>query len=146
MYLGTQAPVRITRACLSLIGLLLAFSCHGQQQTTDPTLTINGLIVDETVTKVGRDFYELFYSRWQAPASKQVYMIFVREQPQPGMGSRVSVYLNDTELFVQPLQPRYDIIEAYAEYAVRLVRQYVLEYQRMVQELENEDQSGSGIF
>lgn len=127
--------------------MLSSFGMLAQQQdTTDPSLMINGLIVDETVTKVGRDFYELFYSQWQAPSSKQSYLIFVREQPQPGMGSRVSVFLNDTELFAQPLQPRYELIEAYAEYAVRLVRQYMADYQRMVRELDNDDQQGSGIY
>lgn len=129
---------------------MLLFTMHNlkaqEQKLTGPSLMITGLIVDETVTKVGRDFYESFYSQWQAPASKEAYLIFVREQPQPGMGSRVSVFLNDTELFAQPLQPRYEIIEAYAEYAVRMVRQYVIDYQRMVQELESEDQLGSGIF
>lgn len=127
--------------------MLSSFSMLAQQQdTSDPTLMINGLIVDETVTKVGRDFYELFYSQWQAPPGKQPYLIFVREQPQPGMGSRVSVFLNDTELFAQPLQARYELIEAYAEYAVRLVWQYVTDYQRMVRELDNDDQVGSGIY
>ena len=107
---------------------------------------INGLVVDESITKVGRDFYEVFYSKWEAPASQVSYTIFIKELPQMGQGSLVSVYMDETELFSQPVQPRYDVIEAVAEYAVALVSSYVINYEQMSQQLGNEDQQGSGIF
>ena len=112
---------------------------------------INGLVVDETITKVGRDFYEVFYSKWEAPRSdaspgQQSYTIFIKELPQMGQGSLVSVYMDETELFSQPVQPRYDVIEAVAEYAVALVSSYVANYESLVEQLGNEDQQGSGIF
>ena len=107
---------------------------------------INGLVVDESIIKVGRDFYEVFYSKWQAPPAEMSYTIFIKELPQIGQGSLVSVYLDETELFSQPLQPRYEVVEAMAEYAVALVTNYLLNYQQMSQQLENQDQQGSGIF
>ena len=107
---------------------------------------INGLVVDESITKVGRDFYEVFYSKWEAPASQVSYTIFIKELPQMGQGSLVSVYMDETELFSQPVQPRYDVIEAVAEYAVALVSSYVINYEQMSQQLGNQDQQGSGIF
>ncbi len=107
---------------------------------------ISGLVVDETLTKAGRDFYEVFYSQWEAPATELDYTIFIKELPAPGRGSQVMVYLDETELFNQPLQPRYDVIEAVAQYAVGLVSGYVNNYERMSQQLGNEDQQGSGIF
>ena len=107
---------------------------------------INGLVVDETITKVGRDFYEVFYSQWEAPTSEASYTIFIKELPQLGQGSLVSVYLDDTELFSQPVQPRYEVVEALAEYAVTLVSSYIINYEQMSQQLGNQDQQGSGIF
>ena len=107
---------------------------------------INGLVVDESITKVGRDFYEVFYSKWEAPKSQVSYTIFIKELPQMGQGSLVSVYMDETELFSQPVQPRYDVIEAVAEYAVALVSSYVINYEQMSQQLGNQDQQGSGIF
>jgi curli production assembly/transport component CsgE len=132
-----------------IVLLLLANTEWLRAQTKledDPFLLIDGLIVDETVSKLGRDFYELFYSYWSAPPAGEQYMIFVREQSQPGMGSRISVWLNDTELFSQQVQPRYELLEEYASYAVQLTASYISEYARMVQQLETEDQEGSGIF
>ena len=107
---------------------------------------INGLVVDETLTKAGRDFYEVFYRQWQAPASQMSYTIFIKELPLLGRGSQVMVYLDDTELFTQPLQPRYEVIEAVAQYAVSLVTDYVQHYESLSQQLGNQDQQGSGIF
>ena len=34
----------------------------------EPESEINGLLIDETRTKAGHDFYELFFSVWEAPA------------------------------------------------------------------------------
>ena len=107
---------------------------------------INGLVVDETITKVGRDFYEVFYRQWEPPVSEMTYTILIKELPLPGRGSQVMVYLNETELFSQPVQPRYDVIEEMAEYAAGVARSYVTHYESISQQLGNEDQRGSGIF
>ena len=107
---------------------------------------LNGLVVDETITKVGRDFYEVFYGQWEAPASEMSYTIFIKELPMPGRGSQVLVYMDDTEVFSQAVQPRYELIEELAGYAVQSVTHYVANYESMSQQLGNEDQQGSGIF
>ncbi|MGB3849122.1 MAG: CsgE family curli-type amyloid fiber assembly protein [Tunicatimonas sp.] len=134
-----------------IVATLVAQTSFAQDLQAAPTgessLTeINGLVVDETISKVGRDFYEVFYSKWEAPRSQVSYTIFIKELPQIGQGSLVSVYMDDTELFSQPVQPRYDVVEAVAEYAVALVSNYVTNYEQMSQQLGNEDQQGSGIF
>ena len=119
----------------------------GKNSSSEALITeINGLVIDETITKAGRDFYEIFYSRWEAPATETSYTIFIKELPLFGQGSQVMVYMDDTELFSQPVQPRYDVIEAVAEYAVDLVTNYVTHYESVSQQLGNEDQRGSGIF
>ena len=138
-------------AWVVLIGFLAAIHVSAQDMKADLSAEavvaeINGLVVDETITKVGRDFYEVFYSKWEAPPSEMSYTIFIKELPLPGQGSQVTIYMDDTELFTQPVQPRYDVIEAVAEYAVDLVSSYVINYESLSQQLGNEDQRGSGIF
>ena len=107
---------------------------------------INGLVVDETITKAGRDFYEVFYGQWEAPASILSYTITIKELPLPGRGSQVMIYMDDTEIFNQAVPPRYEVVEEVAAYAVDLVSHYVANYESMSQQLGNEDQQGSGIF
>ena len=146
--------------CLTISLMLMGYwgaekSCAQDMEaapSAEASITeINGLVVDETITKVGRDFYEVFYSKWEAPRSdaspgQRSYTIFIKELPQIGQGSLVSIYMDDTELFSQPVQPRYEVIEALAEYAVSLVSNYVANYESLVEQLGNEDQQGSGIF
>ncbi len=107
---------------------------------------MNGLVIDETVTKIGRDFYELFYARWEAPSSSMGYTLYIKEQPQPGRGTRITVRLNDTELMTRALQAREELLLATATYAMRLARYHIQHYEQMAQQLENEDQHGSGIY
>jgi len=131
---------------LIVITIPTAVAQTDNSSATDAGLELNGLIIDETVTKLGNDFYELFYNRWQAPKSTSSYTLYIREQMQPGRGTRISVLLNDNEIMSQVLQPREEMLLAMANRAVQLVRYQILHYQQMVQQLENEDQYGSGIF
>lgn len=145
--------------CLAVLIILILGKSTGMAQQIDGKETknnrletqldgieINGLVVDETITKVGRDFYELFYQYWEAPPSSISYSVFVREQPLNGLGSKITVHVNDTEVFSQALQPRYDVVEAASRYAVRLVQNYIANYETLLQQLGNEDQQGTGVY
>ena len=119
-----------------------------QGATAIPTdgLEIKGLIVDETHSKIGRDFYELFFERWEGLPGETDYTVIVREKMLPGLGSRVVIAVNDLEVFEQTLQPRYEAVEAVAQYAVELLQNYLENYEMLLLQLENEDQAGTGIY
>ena len=79
---------------------------------------ITGLVVDETRTTIGRDFYDVFYEAWQAPEGSVNYTVVVEEQPVPSLGTRVIVRINDDVAFDTRLQPRYDQVREAALIAV----------------------------
>lgn len=83
---------------------------------------ITGLVTDETRTKVGRDFYDAFYDRWESPEKDFYYTVVVSEQPMPSLGTRVVVRLNQNVVFQTRLQPRSDVIEQAARRAVFLTQ------------------------
>jgi hypothetical protein len=83
---------------------------------------IDGLVVDETQTKIGRDFYQLFYTAWDAPPDATNYTVRVQEQPSPSLGTRIVVLINDEVLFQLQLQPRYEVIEELAQQAALYTR------------------------
>jgi curli production assembly/transport component CsgE len=78
---------------------------------------IDGLVVDETQTKIGRDFFEVFYAAWERPAGAMNYTVRIQEQPSPSLGTRVVVFLDDEVLFQLQLQPRYEVVEELAQQA-----------------------------
>ncbi len=116
------------------------------QKKTFRDIEIEGLIVDQTQTKIGHDFYDLFYSNWQPPDNFGDYTIIIEEKPLPQLGTQVTIKINDNEIFQQILQPRYDIIEATAQYGVELSFNYIQNYEAIQKQLAGDDLKGSGIF
>ena len=88
-------------------------------------LEIDGMVIDETRSKVGRDFYDLFYQTWQAPQEVSRFTITISEQPAPGLGTIVTVKANETETFRHRLQPHYEVIQEAARFAVRITHNHL---------------------
>lgn len=93
-------------------------------------LEIDGIVVDETRSKIGRDFYDVFYQLWQAPTDAKRFTITISELPAPGLGTIIYVKVNDTETFRYRLQPRFDFIQEAGRYAVNLTYRYLEDEQR----------------
>jgi hypothetical protein len=83
---------------------------------------IGGLVVDETLTRAGRDFYDAFYQRWRWPAGAAGHTLTIYEQPAPGLGTRLGVRVDGEAVFEASLHPRADAA-ATVEQAVRRVIQ-----------------------
>lgn len=115
--------------------------------SVDPIdLEIEGLVVDATATKVGRDFYDIFFSKWDPEANLPSLSIKVTERPLPNRGSQVIVLIEDNVIFQRFVQPRYDALEENAELAVQLALNYLNNYEKIQKQLQGDDLSGSGIY
>ena len=109
-------------------------------------LEIGEMIFDETITKVGRDFYEIFFNNWSNPTAITDFSITIKEMPMPGIGTQITVMMDEIEILKQFIRPNQEMIEMLAEYTVGLASQYLLNYQEIQAQLQSEDQSGTGIF
>ena len=96
-----------------------------QQSERQIMMEIDGMVIDETRSKVGRDFYDVFYTNWQQPPDTYNFSIRIAEQPSPSLGTIIYVEVNDTETFRMRLQPRYDFIQQAGQYAVRQTYSYL---------------------
>ncbi|WP_266369039.1 CsgE family curli-type amyloid fiber assembly protein [Tellurirhabdus rosea] len=171
------------RIILGLFFICLFGSIQAQDLTTLSDEEMNGtlkegtlvedgnssLILDNTRTKIGRDFYETFYRQWSATSvpvatelpgdsietgarrpdvfNQEEFLITIEEVPTPNVGTTiVTITINDQLLWQQFLQARLDIIEALATNAVEVVTQYVANYQEIQAQMNSADQSGTGIF
>ncbi|NWF50972.1 MAG: hypothetical protein HXY49_10575 [Ignavibacteriaceae bacterium] len=103
-------------------------------------------IVDETQTKIGKDFYEVFFNNWTNVKYEESFSVTISEKPLPQLGSRVSVLVNDFNIFEIDLPAKYDIIEEMALYAVESAKQFVVNYEQIQKDLEGSDLKGTGIF
>lgn len=110
------------------------------------SLEIDGLIVDETLTKAGKDFYYNFFRNWEAPANAKNYSITIIEKPFRAMTTQIFIKINDNEVFKSMIQPRNDYIVQLSDYAISRCQQFLANYDEIMKQLEGEDKLGSGIF
>lgn len=107
---------------------------------------ISGMVIDNTKTKAGRDFYSQFYNRWISNGIKNEYIIKVKEEPFRLRSTKVEILVNDHIVFSSYLKPRQALIEALAEQAYNRVENYVQNYDVIMQQLDSPDTSGDGIY
>ena len=117
------------------------------EMSTDPLdLEIGEMVFDETVTKVGRDFYDEFFTNWSNPTQIKDFSITIKEKPMPGIGTQITVMIDEHEILRQFIRPNQEMIELLAEYTVGVATQYLVNYQEIQAQLQSDDQSGTGIF
>lgn len=109
-------------------------------------IEIDGLLVDDTKTKTGKDFYDLFYSGWEAPNQAKSYTITVSEKPFRLSNTIIAISINDNLVYQAILQPRRDILEAMTSEAISTTQEYLANYEEIVKQLNGDDMSGSGIY
>lgn len=112
----------------------------------DPDLELTGFIVDETQTKIGKDFFDIFYNSWEAPVENQDYSIVISERPLPRLGTQITITVNDYDIFQQFLQPKYDAVEEMAEYGLQAAASFLANFEEVQKELQGDDLKGTGIY
>jgi curli production assembly/transport component CsgE len=105
-----------------------------------------GIVLDQTKTRAGRDFYDLFIQNLVLPENVMDYTIVIDETPGLGTSTIIKVTINDIETYANYLQPKRDLIEETANEAVELASDFIINYTQILLELNNAEQSGSGIF
>jgi curli production assembly/transport component CsgE len=118
----------------------------GKGNHADLELEIDGLLIDETRTTAGHDFYDLLFSLWEAPADAGNYLIRIQEKPYRVTLTMLEVWVNEELVINTVLQPRREIIEELATNVNRSLQEYLINYSQIMEQLESEDQSGSGIY
>lgn len=120
---------------------------HANEQTkSDADIEIDGLLFDETKTKSGRDFYDLFYSQWEAPEGAKNYSIVLTEKPYRLSTTLIEIGINETTVFQSLLQPKAELIEQLALEAVIQTQLYLANIEELTREFAGEDKSGTGIY
>jgi curli production assembly/transport component CsgE len=119
---------------LTVMGVLLIFNPPSVRADEDGGIEISGLLIDETLTRSGRDFFYFFNSNWQAlPGSRT---ITVRERQDRGSSTSILISVNDTLVFRTPLNRRPGAVEEAAKQAVARVRKKILYQKKALKELD----------
>ncbi|SRR5690606_1573907 len=79
-----------------------------------------GLVVDETLTRFGREVYDQFYQRWTAPEGAVAYTLLVQEQPLPGLSTLLTLRLDGEIIYQTRLQPGEEFLENVVQEALHI--------------------------
>ncbi|HEX8039722.1 MAG TPA: CsgE family curli-type amyloid fiber assembly protein [Chryseosolibacter sp.] len=108
---------------------------------------VGELIIDNTFTKAGSDFQQIFNTRWTWPVQHaEEFIITISERPSIFNSTFIEIAVNDLKVFESFLQPRYDVVEDLATQGMEFTLQYILNYENAEREIEGDDVSGSGIY
>jgi curli production assembly/transport component CsgE len=119
-----------------IAAVLAALVSSGPDESVDEEdiFQITGLVVDETKTKVGDDFFFAFTENWDPPNGE--YSVRIHELPDVRLGNIISIYVNDTVIYKRRVSPRSSDVEESAMEAVNVTQDYILRKMDLQQELE----------
>lgn len=99
-------------------------------------LEITGLIIDETISKGGHDFYDVFSNQWRSYGQDWPNIITIEEKAGIGRGTFVIILIDDSLVFNAMLNPLPDAVSSLARTAADRVRSIIMNKQETLRELD----------
>ena len=134
---GQPAPLAPAKLEEALRLLLKADSVASLQNRRLGGSESQGLVLDQAVTKLGHDFYDQFYSTFEAPMGVADYNIVIAERPARANSALVVLTVNDTELLELPLPTRADQMEEIVSAAIETAQEFLQEALNTARQLES---------
>jgi curli production assembly/transport component CsgE len=82
---------------------------------------IGGLLLNNTISRLGHDFAYKFGQLWQDIPNKQGLNLHIKEQVVPRAGTRLTITLNNQLIYVTYLGRRQSSLQARVEQAIYIV-------------------------
>lgn len=85
---------------------------------------IKGLVIDQTKTKFGRDFFDFFYSAYNLMNEKFPFITTITEIPSVGRTSIIQIEDRDKLLHSFRVEPKEEYIKMQVDYTLKRLNQY----------------------
>lgn len=96
---------------------------------------LEGLVLEKTITKIGRDFYRYFWQDWNLRQIRTNKNILIEEVPARGRATRLSVKVEDRLVWQFFGQPKKDFLVEMADISMQRVIRELQRLQRQQEEL-----------
>ena len=87
-------------------------------------IEISGLVVEDVITKLGRDFYDFFYQEYSSRGSKYPFVINIIEKPLLGINSEITIDVDDRIIYKVITRPNEEYLQATAHQAILAIDDY----------------------
>ncbi|WP_340063857.1 CsgE family curli-type amyloid fiber assembly protein [Ascidiimonas aurantiaca] len=88
-------------------------------------IEIKGLVIDNVVSKIGKDFYDIFYRQYQLQNLRSSSMVTIEEQLGIGLGARIIIKVDNDIVFEGFATPGEEYINNMANATVKKVVTYL---------------------
>jgi uncharacterized protein YdeI (BOF family) len=90
----------------------------------EETIEINGLVVEDVITKLGKDFYDFFYQEYNSSGYKFPFVINIIEKPLIGISSEIRIDIDDRMVYKMTTRPNEEYLQAAARQAIVAINNY----------------------
>lgn len=121
---------------IALMAIVLGMSLSAIAQSSDPAAppepdrlreSYGGIVLNQTITVGGQDFYRQFVSLWRDKPLTDTYAISVHERPSARFGTQVWIEYAQRRMFQSTLPSSRAAIGALSERAVETAYQSVVD-------------------
>lgn len=88
------------------------------------TFELSGLTIDETKSKVGKDFYDAFYMEYSQMPEKSNYTIIISELPSRGSNGQINIMVEDKLIYSFITNPNEDYQKEQLVMAFKYIKDY----------------------
>ena len=90
----------------------------------DQGFVLRGLVIEETKTRPGRDFYQMFYTEYTNKNINGEKIVTIKEELTIGNNTKLEVYVDDKKILEFFVRPQNEYLKAYSNEAIRRVNIY----------------------
>ena len=95
-----------------------------QKIVKEEEFVLKGIVVDEMITKLGRDFHDYFYQGYRATGTLYPFIITLKEKPYFGRSSMVTVEADDRVIYQFMTKPDEEFLKSAVRQTLQNLNQY----------------------
>lgn len=85
---------------------------------------LKGIVIDEVITKMGKDFHDYFYQGYRASGVQHPFIIILKEKPYFGRSSVITVEVDDRKIFEFMSKPDEEFLRSAVRQSLQNLNQY----------------------
>lgn len=88
---------------------------------------LKGIVVEDVITKIGKDFYDYFYQDYAASSSQYSFIINIKEKPYFGRSSIITVEVDDKTIYEFVSQPDEEFLKSAVKITLQNLNQFAIQ-------------------
>lgn len=99
-------------------------------------LEITGIVSDDTKTKVGKDFYDIYFSKYNSEAIKGNQIVQIEEQLNIGRTTILKITIDNKLISEFIANPNEEFLSQKAEEAIQITKKYFKDLEKLKNRIE----------